>query len=243
MLQPHEMEVYCEETVRRLRTCTVGCELVLCPDFLSLARARSIVESSAVTLGAQDVFWEERGAYTGEISPQDLVSLGCRYVLIGHSERRQYLAETDEMVRKKIVAALVVGLVPIVCVGSAPLTQSRDSIPLVIEQQFARAFAGIHIGTQHELVIAYEPLWAIGSGYTETPEDVAQVLALIKTFLYEHLPGSFVQSRVRVLYGGSVSPSNARALFASGIHGFLVAHHARSPQLLAAFFPLFPASK
>ena len=152
-------------------------DVVVCPTYTALHAARQALQGSAIGLGAQDVFWEPSGAFTGEVAAPMLVDAGCRYVIIGHSERRQYFGETDETVQKKLKAALANTLIPIVCVGETLAQREQQQTVEVIRRQLDGALAGF---SQHELagiVLAYEPVWAIGTGRTATPEQAQEVHA------------------------------------------------------------------
>jgi len=198
-------------------------EVVICPPFVSLASIGEIIRDSAIELGAQDVFWEETGAYTGEISPIVLKELACRYVIVGHSERRRFLGETDEMVNKKTAACLENGLTPIVCVGETLEERKRNDTATVVHLQLSRALDGIDLVGKEKLVIAYEPVWAIGTGQPIEPEAAGAVFAVIWQTLIDNYPLTIVNNNIRLVYGGSVEPENAGA-FARLEHmkGFLI---------------------
>jgi triosephosphate isomerase len=194
-----------------------GVEVAVCPPFTALAAVARVLEGSPVRLGAQDVFWEPRGPYTGEISPPMLVDLGCRYVIVGHSERRQHFGETDEMVRRKAAAALAHGLVPIVCVGERLDERDAGRTDAVVRRQVERAAAGLPGEQVRLLTIAYEPVWAIGTGRTPTGEEAERVAGVIREGV-----GSAGED-VRVLYGGSVTPANVAEFSGRpGLDGALV---------------------
>ncbi|MEW6039995.1 MAG: triose-phosphate isomerase [Elusimicrobiota bacterium] len=187
------------------------CEIVVCPPFVSLDAVRNVIKDSNVKLGAQNLFWEEKGAYTGEVSPAMLISAGCKYVIVGHSERRQYFLETDETVNKKMHSAFKSGLIPIVCIGET-LAERESGITIeVIERQIKKGLAGLNVQQSGNLVIAYEPVWAIGTGKTATPQQAQEVQAEIRK-IYSGMYGSISGDSVRILYGGSVKPDNISSL-------------------------------
>lgn len=187
-------------------------EVVLCPPFTALTAVGSAISGTAVQLGAQNMHWEKEGALTGEISAAMLCDLGCRYVILGHSERRTLFHETDAEVNRKIKAALAAGLTPIVCVGETLTERETNKTEEVIRRQMIDGLAGLGemIG---RLVIAYEPVWAIGTGRTATPAQAQDVHAFIRRMLREMAGASIAQS-VRIQYGGSVKAANAAELFA-----------------------------
>lgn len=181
-------------------------ERVLCPTFTAVPDVSRTVAGTDLRVGAQDLHWEAQGAYTGEVSPV-MVREFCDYVIIGHSERREYFGETDEGVNRKIKAALAVGLIPIVCVGET-LQQRRDGITATwVRGQVVAALAGISAEQVASMVIAYEPIWAIGTGLAATPADAEVVCALIRATIAELYSHSTAEA-VRIQYGGSISPAN-----------------------------------
>jgi triosephosphate isomerase len=197
-------------------------EVVVCPVFTVLNTAYGLIENSMLKLGAQNLSWEKEGAFTGEISPLMIKDCGCEYVIIGHSERRQYFGETDETVNKKMKAALNVGLMPIVCVGETLAEREGNKTNAVIEKQLAGAFADISNDDMVQVVIAYEPIWAIGTGKTATPDMAQAVHKFIREWLTSNFNGDIAQA-TRILYGGSVKPENIKELMAQDdIDGGLV---------------------
>jgi len=182
-------------------------EIVVCPTSICLQSVSNALADSLIGVGAQNLHWEESGAFTGEISAPMIKSAGCTYVIIGHSERRQYFGETDETVSKKLKAALKHHLVPIVCVGETLDEREKNQAFAVIEKQVKGALSSIEEKDLKTLVIAYEPVWAIGTGKTATPEQAQEVHAFIRTLL----PKS-IANETRILYGGSVKPDNAKIL-------------------------------
>jgi triosephosphate isomerase len=186
-------------------------EVVVCPPFTALHAVSQELQGSLIGLGAQNLHWEASGAYTGEISASMLRDAGCQYVILGHSERRQYFRETDLEVSKKIRAAESQGLVPIVCMGET-LAEREDNRTLsVIEGQLRGCLGDWDHAGNRPLVIAYEPVWAIGTGRNATPEQANEVHTFIRDLL-RHLFGESVSSQARILYGGSVNPGNIESL-------------------------------
>lgn len=196
-------------------------DVVLAPPFTALRIVAEAIEGTGIGLGAQDVFWEEKGPYTGEISPAMLVDAGCEWVIIGHSERRNVLHETDEMVRKKINAALAEGLKVIVCVGETLEQKEGGKTVTVVDGQVESALSGLEIRDPSRFVIAYEPIWAIGTGQNATPDEAEFVHATIREIAGKILGG--IADRMRIVYGGSVTEDNITELMAEpDIDGALV---------------------
>lgn len=197
-------------------------DVVVCPPFGSLHAVSEIVRDSGVGLGAQDCYWEEKGAFTGEMSPLMLKDLGCGYAIVGHSERRMYFGETDEWVSRKAGALLGNGLSPIVCVGERLEEREAGSTNDVVRGQVLGSLQGVDPEEMLKVVVAYEPVWAIGTGKTATPEQAQEVHAFIRNLLID-LNGLEVALRIRIQYGGSVKPDNIAALMAQpDIDGALV---------------------
>jgi triosephosphate isomerase (TIM) len=190
-----------------------GREVVIAPPYTALDAAREAIAGSRILLGAQNVHGEDKGAYTGEISAAMLVEAGCTHVIIGHSERRQYYGETDAGVNTRLRGALRAGLVPIVCVGETLAEREAGTTLAVIERQVRGGIGGIDAVHHPHIVLAYEPVWAIGTGRTATPEQAQEVHLAIRKFVGE-LAGPAVADGVRILYGGSVKPDNIDALMA-----------------------------
>jgi triosephosphate isomerase len=186
-------------------------EVVICPPFVALPAAISAARGSGIEIGAQDVFWLKEGAYTGEVSAPMLLAIGCQWVIIGHSERRQYFGETDETVFKKTVAALDSGLKPIVCVGERLDEREAGETERVLATQFEGGLAQLTPEQMARIVIAYEPVWAIGTGRTATPEIAAEAHAFLRGLVSKHF-GEEIAEGCRILYGGSVKPDNITAL-------------------------------
>ncbi len=197
-------------------------EIGVAPPFTALAAVVEALRASHIVVGAQNMHWEPQGAFTGEISAAMLADVGCRQVIIGHSERRQYFAETDETVNKKLHAALAAGLDPILCIGETLAQRESQATFRVLEQQVRQALVSIGEEGMRRLVIAYEPVWAIGTGKTATPEQAQEVHAFIRSLL-ESLYGKTLADEVRIQYGGSVNAGNIQALMAQpDVDGALV---------------------
>ena len=186
-------------------------EIVLCPSMTSLPALVDAARGKSISVGAQNMHWLNEGAYTGETSPTMLTAIGATHVLIGHSERRQYFNETDTTVNLKLKSALAHGLTPIVCVGEHLNEREQNLTADVLKLQVSIALDGIPSTALGPLVIAYEPVWAIGTGRTATPEIAAEAHEIIRTEL-AHIAGSDIAASTRILYGGSVKPDNAAAL-------------------------------
>ena len=189
-----------------------GVDRVLCPPFISLVSISAMLAGTDISLGAQNMHWEASGAYTGEISPQ-MVAEFCRFVIIGHSERRTYFGETDETVNRKIKAALAISLKPILCVGETLVENETGRAGEIITRQLQQGLAGFSPEQGLQLVIAYEPVWAIGTGRAATAPGANAVLADVIRPTLAQLFNSKVAQSIRILYGGSVTPSNAVELF------------------------------
>lgn len=208
-------------------------EIVVCPPFIDLVVATEIARGSNVMIGAQDVYWEKEGAYTGEISTDMLLSMGCTHVIIGHSERRDYFGETDDMVNRKLEVSLEAGLTPIVCVGEVLEEREAGLTDDILRRQCTGAFRGISAKKAAKLVIAYEPVWAIGTGKTATPEIAAAAHETIRGEAAKAFGDDFAK-KLRILYGGSVKPDNVRELMSQEeIDGALVGGASLKPDSFA----------
>jgi triosephosphate isomerase len=197
-------------------------EIVICPPFIDLSDVGEMLHESNVALGAQNCYWESEGAFTGEISVAMIKSVGCRYVIIGHSERRKYYGETDETVNLKIKAAIDGGLIPIMCVGETLEEREAGKTMDVVKRQVTGALKGFDETYLDPLVIAYEPVWAIGTGKTATPDQAQEVHAMIRGLLTELYSETFSASKC-ILYGGSVKPDNIKDIMGeSDIDGGLI---------------------
>ena len=209
-------------------------EIVVCPPAIDLCVAVEAVKGSNVAIGAQNLHWEKEGAYTGEVCPSMLLAIGCTHAIIGHSERRQYFGETDDIVNFKLKSALEAGLTPIVCVGEVLEEREADLTEDVLRRQCLRAFHAISAKKAGKLVVAYEPVWAIGTGKTATPQLAAAAHNLIRGEAAKAFGEDFAD-HLRILYGGSVKPDNAKALMAEEeIDGALVGGASLDPKSFAA---------
>ncbi len=209
-------------------------EIVVCPSFLNLPAALDAAKGSNVVIGAQNVHWKDEGAFTGETSVGQLTAIGVDAVIIGHSERRQYFGETDDTVNLRLKTALEAGFTPICCVGEVLQEREAGMTDDVLRRQCVRAFHSISTKKAAKLVIAYEPVWAIGTGKTATPEIAAEAHAVIRkeaTAIF----GEEFASNLRILYGGSVKPENAKALMTQEeIDGALVGGASLDPKSFSA---------
>ncbi|OQY60066.1 MAG: triose-phosphate isomerase [Desulfobacteraceae bacterium 4572_88] len=197
-------------------------EVMIAPPFTALSMVSEIVRDSKVLLGAQNLHWEDEGAHTGEISAAMLRAAGCQYVIIGHSERRQYFGETDETVNKKIRSAIQANLIPILCVGESEEERESEKTFSVLDKQIINGLQNISSDDLGKLVIAYEPVWAIGTGKTATKEQAQEVHLFLRSLIGKSFKNTLAKS-VRILYGGSVKPSNISELMAMpDIDGALV---------------------
>lgn len=209
-------------------------EVVICPPFVDLAAAVEGTRGTKIGIGAQDVFWLKEGAYTGEVSAPMLAAAGCRWVIVGHSERRQYFGETDETVFKKTVAALDAGLTPIVCVGERLEEREAGATETVCAAQFVGGISGLTPEQFAGVVIAYEPVWAIGTGKTATPEIASDAHRFLRGEIRRTF-GAEAAGACRILYGGSVKPDNVQGLMAQpDIDGALVGGASLDPASFAA---------
>jgi triosephosphate isomerase len=199
-----------------------GVQLVVIPPFTSLSEVRKEIEGTPIRLGAQNLFWEEKGAYTGEISPLMLKDAGCQYVVVGHSERRQYFGETDDSVNRKIKAVLAHEMVPIVCIGETIEERKKEETIKKVGTQITEGLKELSEEEISRIIIAYEPIWAIGTGETATPSQAEEVHNFIREKLGESY-GKEIASCAIILYGGSVKPANTfELLIEKDINGALV---------------------
>jgi triosephosphate isomerase (TIM) len=202
------------------RIAATQCDVVVCAPFTALAEVVERRRGTAVRVAAQNMHEEEAGAFTGEVSAPMLVELDVEAVVLGHSERRQHFAETDEALARKVPAALAAGLEPILCVGESEAARDGGETEVVLERQLQADLAGLESGQLAQVVVAYEPIWAIGTGRTATPEQAQEVCAFIRDVL--RMRGA-AADRVRILYGGSVKPANAAELMSKpDVDGALV---------------------
>ena len=212
----------------------VGVEKVLCPPSTALMAVAELVGATDIGLGAQNMHWEEKGAFTGEIAA-NMVKEYCRYVIIGHSERRTYFGETDETVNKKVVAALKAGLIPIVCVGETLDQYEAGQTSEVVRRQIRGGFAGIDYANEARTVVAYEPVWAIGTGKASSGENANSVHQKVLRPVLSEIFGDAGADMIRILYGGSVTASNAAEFFAyPDIDGALVGGASLKPDEFVA---------
>ena len=199
-----------------------GVEIAICPPFTSILPVAALLEGTSISVGAQNMYWEESGAYTGEVSPSMLAEF-CKFVIIGHSERRAYFGETDLSVNRKVKAALTYGLVPILCVGETLVEYEMGVTREIVTRQLGEGLEGIDSTSMPSIVIAYEPVWAIGTGRAATAEDANYVIGDIIRRLLGQMYDELLAQEVRILYGGSVKASNAGEFFQqTDIDGALV---------------------
>lgn len=204
-------------------------DIAVCPPYTNLPLVGEVLQGSTVKLGAQDVYWEASGAYTGKVSCGMLKSVGVSFVIIGHSEQRQYFGETDETVNKKVKAALAADLFPIICVGETLGERKSAKMDEVVERQIKGAFNGLAAEDALTCTIAYEPVWAIGTGETATPEQANDAHVFIRSIL-GRLFDSTTAGKIRIQYGGSMKPGNAKELLAqSDVDGGLIGGAALKP--------------
>lgn len=202
-----------EALVRRLKeSCdTDAVEVVVCPPFTALSAIAHLLQDGSIGLGAQDLFWEPQGAFTGEVSAPMLVDVGCRYVIIGHSERRTHFGETDQTVRRKLAAALQHALTAIVCIGETLAERETNTTIAVLTRQLDGALNACIHAQFERILLAYEPVWAIGTGRNATPEQAQESHQFIRGWVAKRF-GSLVSDALRILYGGSVTAANAAGL-------------------------------
>jgi triosephosphate isomerase (TIM) len=209
-------------------------DIVLAPTFTALSAVAGAIAGTNMSLAAQNLHWEDKGAFTGEISAEMLLDSGCKYVIIGHSERRQYFGETDEGVNKKVKQALKKGLLPIMCVGETLAEREAGKLSEVVTRQVSGGLKEVAAADMHKVVVAYEPVWAIGTGKTATPDQANEVHALIRGIV-KSLYDSGVADGLRIQYGGSVTPENVSQLMAKpDIDGALVGGASLKPESFAA---------
>ncbi len=221
------------EAAKQLKSLVVGVtdvETMIAPTFTALAPVASEIKGCNIALGAQNMHWESHGAFTGEIAPNMLVAAGCQYVIIGHSERRQFFGETDQTINKKIRAAVDAGLKPVFCIGETESERDADKTFSVLDKQIKNGLKSFVLQDLQTLVIAYEPVWAIGTGKTATKEQAQEVHAYVRKLLGEMIDQDFSQ-KLRILYGGSVKPSNVKELMAmTDVDGALVGGASLDPE-------------
>lgn len=226
---------------RRRKQIRDDCELVIFPSFTALDAVRRVFEGAKVFLGAQDMFWADRGNFTGEISPQQLRELGCTWILIGHSERREYLSETDDMVGRKVSAALRYGLTPVVCVGETSDQRAEERSELAVQSQIREAFRYVHPPFPGQrIIVAYEPLWTISPGRPCNPDDATAMAQIIRQALIDQYDADHLVENFTIVYGGSVDASNL-SLYLAGheLEGALIGNASLNPD---TFFPILDAA-
>lgn len=184
-----------------------GVEVIVCPPFPSMAAVASKLAGSEIGWGAQNMHWEAEGAFTGEVSGPMLQAMGCRYVILGHSERRSHFGETDDLIRRKLASAITCGLRPIFCLGESLATREVGNAVEYCREQLRAGLEGLELSQPHALVVAYEPVWAIGTGKTTTPGDAVEVISALRQDIAE-MHGREFASGLRFLYGGSVTPES-----------------------------------
>lgn len=205
-------------------------EVVVCPPFTSLESASQILKSSSVKLGAQNMSWEDSGAFTGEVSPDMLIDLGVEFVILGHSERRQIFEETDDIINKKVVKALNKGLRPILCVGETLEEREGEKAFDIVKSQLLKGFESITEKEASKVIVAYEPIWAIGTGKTASPEDANEMAAFIRSTLKDLFTEDISEEMI-IQYGGSVKPANAEEIMnQTDIDGALVGGASLKPK-------------
>ena len=216
--------------LKRLVVGAEGVEIMIAPPNTALHQVGQALTGSAVTLGAQNLHWESHGAFTGEVSAGMLLDAGCTSVIIGHSERRQFFGETDATVNKKIVAALSSGLVPVFCIGESEAERDSGKTLSVLDKQVGDGLKDVAFDGPQKLVVAYEPVWAIGTGKSATREQAQEAHRFIRS-LIEKMLGTDFAGAVRILYGGSVKPDNVKALMAMpDVDGALVGGASLDPE-------------
>ncbi len=221
------------QSLRNLTAGVSDVDVMIAPAFTALAATAGALEGSMIAVGAQNLHWESEGAYTGEISPGMIRTAGCRYVIIGHSERRQLFGETDQTVNRKVKAALSAGLIPILCIGETEAEREAEQTFSILDKQVRLGLEGVSLQTPGDIVIAYEPVWAIGTGKTATREQAQEAHAFIRELLGK-LYGEGMAEVTRILYGGSVKPDNIAALIhMADIDGALVGGASLEPETFA----------
>lgn len=216
--------------LKELVTGVTDVEVMIAPTFTALYQTAVELKGSKIALGAQNVHWETHGAYTGEIAASMLTAAGCTYVIIGHSERRQFFGDTDELINRKIRAAVAAGLKPVFCIGETETQRDDGQTFSVLDKQIKNGLVGFVLQDMQSLVIAYEPVWAIGTGKTATKEQAQEVHHHVRQRIGEMVDKDFA-SQLRILYGGSVKPSNIKELMAMpDVDGALVGGASLDPE-------------
>jgi triosephosphate isomerase len=219
---PNETRDLISKLLAGLKNLNSTCEVVICPPYTSLSEASSMIKDSKIRLGAQNIHEEENGAFTGEVSAKMLLGAGCEYVIIGHSERRTIYKESNELINKKIRRALKNNLKPIFCVGELLEEREKNITEQVIKSQVLKGLQDFSVHDLKDLIIAYEPVWAIGTGKTATPQQAEEVHLFIRKLLADNFSSEFAEN-LSILYGGSVKPDNSKELLSQkNIDGALV---------------------
>jgi triosephosphate isomerase len=218
------------DRLAKLLSTPLDVDVMIAPPFTALALVSDMLKNTGIFLGAQNLFWEEEGAYTGEISTSMLVSAGCSYVIVGHSERRQYFGETDDTVNKKIKAALKNDLIPVLCIGESETERDSKETFSVLDRQVRNGLMGFSADEMETLVIAYEPVWAIGTGKTATADQAQEVHLFLRGVLEKKFGNKLAKS-IRILYGGSVKSDNIKELMTMpDIDGALIGGASLEPE-------------
>lgn len=239
---PSQAVAFTKHLLELLPSIPAHVEIALAPPFPALPGVSQLITATPIKLAAQNSHWEREGAFTGEVSPPMLIDLGCAYVILGHSERRRLFGETDSLINRKIHAAMNDGLLPIFCVGETLEEREDGQTCHVLETQLLAGLDGLSSNQIASLTIAYEPVWAIGTGQAATVHQVTEAHAHIRTTLAAKW--SIDSSTIRILYGGSVTPENASELFASAqIDGALVGKACLEPQSFVSIIAAFPSTQ
>lgn len=210
------------EILKKLENKNINCDIIACPTFTSLSEAYFLTKGTNVKLGAQNMYFEESGAFTGEISAKMLKSTGCKYVILGHSERRAIFGESNELINKKIKKALSAGLKPIFCVGETIDERKKGTTKEVVRNQVLQGLENVSEDEMKEIIIAYEPIWAIGTGVNATPEQAQEVHEFIRGLIEEKYSSKTAENLI-IQYGGSVKPDNSKILMSQkDVDGALV---------------------
>ncbi|MFA6271871.1 MAG: triose-phosphate isomerase [Patescibacteria group bacterium] len=229
-LTPYESETIAKKVVAGLPPEGLPVEIGICPSYPAMERVQRVIAKTSISLGSQNMFWKEDGSYTGEVSVRMLKDMGCHYVILGHSERRIHLCETDVEINKKVKLALQYGLVPIICVGEKYEERQDGKRDIVIMNEIANALKGIDCFNQ--LIIAYEPVWVIGRGEAIDPNEAHSAIGLIKYTLKDIYPQKTIDEKIRILYGGSVDDKNITDFVDNeNIHGVLVGGSSLKPEV------------
>lgn len=230
----HKTVEQATDTARRLVAATAGIihtQVMIAPPFTALSAVSAILSDSDIFMGAQNMFWASEGAFTGEISASMLADVGCRQVIVGHSERRHVFGETDDLIAKKVKAAIDADLIPVLCVGETESERETKKTFSILDKQVGSGLKGLILETGREPIIAYEPVWAIGTGKTAQPEQVDEVHSYLRDLITREF-GEVLAGAIRILYGGSVKPENISALMAlPDVDGALVGGASLDPEI------------